>query len=70
MWSNYGLLGMKVESRILPSEGESDAAQDIYLPYLFNDISTFFTMLVGIYFPSVTGETDGVDTKMWEEYCV
>ncbi|XP_008305972.1 solute carrier family 12 member 7 isoform X3 [Cynoglossus semilaevis] len=55
MWSNYGLLGMKVESRILPSEGESDAAQDIYLPYLFNDISTFFTMLVGIYFPSVTG---------------
>uniref|UniRef100_A0A4W5MD30 Solute carrier family 12 member 7a n=1 Tax=Hucho hucho TaxID=62062 RepID=A0A4W5MD30_9TELE len=24
-------------------------------PYIFNDISTFFTLLVGIYFPSVTG---------------
>uniref|UniRef100_A0AAQ5ZB34 Solute carrier family 12 member 7b n=1 Tax=Amphiprion ocellaris TaxID=80972 RepID=A0AAQ5ZB34_AMPOC len=28
---------------------------DIYLPYVVNDITTFFTLLVGIYFPSVTG---------------
>lgn len=27
------------------------------LPYVYNDITTFFTMMVGIYFPSVTGET-------------
>uniref|UniRef100_A0A8C2FZ13 Solute carrier family 12 member 7a n=1 Tax=Cyprinus carpio TaxID=7962 RepID=A0A8C2FZ13_CYPCA len=25
------------------------------MPYVFNDITTFFTLLVGIYFPSVTG---------------
>lgn len=24
--------------------------------YVYNDITTFFTMMVGIYFPSVTGE--------------
>lgn len=24
--------------------------------YVSNDITTFFTMMVGIYFPSVTGE--------------
>lgn len=27
------------------------------LPYIYNDITTFFTMMVGIYFPSVTGRT-------------
>uniref|UniRef100_A0A8C9Y9M4 Solute carrier family 12 member 7 n=1 Tax=Sander lucioperca TaxID=283035 RepID=A0A8C9Y9M4_SANLU len=32
-----------------------DSAQDIYMPYVVNDITTFFTLLVGIYFPSVTG---------------
>lgn len=26
------------------------------LPYVLTDIMTYFTMLVGIYFPSVTGE--------------
>lgn len=26
------------------------------MPYVVNDITTFFTLLVGIYFPSVTGE--------------
>uniref|UniRef100_A0A4W5NAD1 Solute carrier family 12 member 7b n=1 Tax=Hucho hucho TaxID=62062 RepID=A0A4W5NAD1_9TELE len=30
-------------------------SQDIYMPYVANDITTFFTLLVGIYFPSVTG---------------
>lgn len=57
MWSEYGPLGMLVEHRKLPSFGGSDSAQDIYKPYVVNDIMTFFTLLVGIYFPSVTGET-------------
>lgn len=56
MWSQYGHLGMLVESKKLSSVGGSDPAQDIYMPYVVNDITTFFTLLVGIYFPSVTGE--------------
>ncbi|XP_008436670.1 solute carrier family 12 member 7 isoform X4 [Poecilia reticulata] len=55
MWSAYGPLGMLVENKRLPSVGDIDPAKDIYLPYVVNDISTFFTLLVGIYFPSVTG---------------
>lgn len=48
---------MLVENKKLSSVGASDPATDIYLPYVVNDITTFFTLLVGIYFPSVTGET-------------
>ncbi|CAJ1081935.1 solute carrier family 12 member 7 isoform X4 [Xyrichtys novacula] len=55
MWSEYGPLGMKVESKMLPSNPEGDSSRDIYMPYVFNDITSFFTLLVGIYFPSVTG---------------
>ncbi|XP_062235926.1 solute carrier family 12 member 7 isoform X2 [Platichthys flesus] len=55
MWSVYGPLGMMVENNELSSLGGSDSAQDIYMPYVINDITTFFTLLVGIYFPSVTG---------------
>lgn len=58
MWSEYGPLNMLVENKKLPSLGGSDPAKDIYMPYVVNDITTFFTLLVGIYFPSVTGETD------------
>ncbi|XP_035474914.2 solute carrier family 12 member 7 isoform X2 [Scophthalmus maximus] len=55
MWSEYGPLGMLVENKKLSSLGGSDSAQDVYMPYVVNDITTFFTLLVGIYFPSVTG---------------
>ncbi|XP_053198177.1 solute carrier family 12 member 7 isoform X1 [Scomber japonicus] len=55
MWSEYGPLAMLVENKKLSSVGASDPATDIYLPYVVNDITTFFTLLVGIYFPSVTG---------------
>ncbi|XP_015232985.1 PREDICTED: solute carrier family 12 member 7-like [Cyprinodon variegatus] len=55
MWSQYGPLGKLVEDKKLSSVGGSDPAKDIYLPYVVNDITTFFTLLVGIYFPSVTG---------------
>lgn len=58
MWSEYGPLGMLVENKKLSSLGGNEPAQDIYMPYVVNDITTFFTLLVGIYFPSVTGETD------------
>lgn len=56
MWSSYGPSGMLVEKGI-EAETASDASQDIYMPYVVNDITTFFTLLVGIYFPSVTGTT-------------
>ncbi|XP_029004947.1 solute carrier family 12 member 7 isoform X5 [Betta splendens] len=55
MWSQYGPLGMLVEGKKLSSSGGSDSSQDAYMPYVINDIMTFFTLLVGIYFPSVTG---------------
>ncbi|XP_075903798.1 solute carrier family 12 member 7 isoform X4 [Nelusetta ayraudi] len=55
MWSQYGSLGKLVDDKKLLSNGGSDRSQDIYLPYVVNDITTFFTLLVGIYFPSVTG---------------
>ncbi|XP_061877500.1 solute carrier family 12 member 7 isoform X2 [Entelurus aequoreus] len=55
MWSVYGPLGLLDENKKLSSAGGSDATQDIYMPYVVNDIATFFTLLVGIYFPSVTG---------------
>lgn len=56
MWSQYGPRSMLVESKELSSFGGSDGAQDIKMPYVINDIATFFTLLVGIYFPSVTGK--------------
>ncbi|KAL1006346.1 hypothetical protein UPYG_G00071150 [Umbra pygmaea] len=55
MWSDYGPIGMLVEKKNQPSEPAVDTTQDIKLPYVVNDIATFFTLLVGIYFPSVTG---------------
>ncbi|XP_074478034.1 solute carrier family 12 member 7 isoform X7 [Sebastes fasciatus] len=55
MWSDYGPLGMLVESKKLSSVEGGDPAQDVYMPYVVNDITTFFTLMVGIYFPSVTG---------------
>lgn len=56
MWSQYGPRSMLVENKELLSSGGSDGAEDIKMPYVVNDIATFFTLLVGIYFPSVTGE--------------
>ncbi|XP_028288457.1 solute carrier family 12 member 7 isoform X1 [Parambassis ranga] len=55
MWSQYGHQGMLVENGKLSSLEADDTSQDLYMPYVVNDITTFFTLLVGIYFPSVTG---------------
>uniref|UniRef100_A0A8C2GT93 Solute carrier family 12 member 7b n=1 Tax=Cyprinus carpio TaxID=7962 RepID=A0A8C2GT93_CYPCA len=54
MWGSYGPAGMLVE-KAMPSVPASDASQDKHMPYVVNDITAFFTLLVGIYFPSVTG---------------
>lgn len=55
MWSSYGDAGMLVEKKMASMES-SDSTQTLSLPYVVNDIATFFTLLVGIYFPSVTGK--------------
>nr|XP_057915549.1 solute carrier family 12 member 7 isoform X2 [Doryrhamphus excisus] len=55
MWSAYGPLGMLDENKNLSSIEAINSTQDILMPYVVNDIATFFTLLVGIYFPSVTG---------------
>ncbi|XP_060706114.1 solute carrier family 12 member 7-like isoform X1 [Hemiscyllium ocellatum] len=55
IWSTYGSQGELLEKRGLPSVPASESAANTRLPYVFSDIATYFTMLVGIYFPSVTG---------------
>ncbi|KAJ8336417.1 hypothetical protein SKAU_G00376370 [Synaphobranchus kaupii] len=55
LWGTYGPSGMLVERVGQPSVPAQDTSRDIYRPYIFNDMATFFTLLVGIYFPSVTG---------------
>ncbi|XP_028825827.1 solute carrier family 12 member 7 isoform X2 [Denticeps clupeoides] len=55
LWSSYGPSGMMVEKADFPSVPAVDSSMDTKLPYVVNDITAFFTLLVGIYFPSVTG---------------
>uniref|UniRef100_A0A0E9RL60 Uncharacterized protein n=1 Tax=Anguilla anguilla TaxID=7936 RepID=A0A0E9RL60_ANGAN len=47
---------MLVEKKNHPSVPAADSSNDVSMPFVVNDIATFFTLLVGIYFPSVTGE--------------
>nr|UQS87555.1 solute carrier family 12 member 7a [Rhamdia quelen] len=61
LWGEYGSSGMLVEKKNQMSSLAENTYQKISdnveknLPYVYNDITTFFTMMVGIYFPSVTG---------------
>ncbi|XP_073347465.1 solute carrier family 12 member 7-like [Pagrus major] len=60
LWGDYGPAGMFVETKSQPSvEVQDPPAEQQHThrdkPYVFNDITTYFTLLVGIYFPSVTG---------------
>ncbi|XP_061111239.1 solute carrier family 12 member 7-like isoform X2 [Conger conger] len=55
LWSSYGPNKMVVESSRQSSVTPEDSPVDVNRPYIFNDMATFFTLLVGIYFPSVTG---------------
>lgn len=50
---------MIVERRGMPSVGLADGTPvDMDHPYVFSDMTSYFTLLVGIYFPSVTGEQE------------
>ncbi|NXS29332.1 S12A7 protein, partial [Pomatostomus ruficeps] len=55
LWSAYSEKGSIVEKKDQPSVAASEESKMGGLPYVFTDIMTYFTMLVGIYFPSVTG---------------
>uniref|UniRef100_A0A3B3UQC3 Solute carrier family 12 member 6 n=1 Tax=Poecilia latipinna TaxID=48699 RepID=A0A3B3UQC3_9TELE len=54
MWSSYISKGEVLEKSSLSSSHSSPPASPPH-PYVFADITTSFTLLVGIFFPSVTG---------------
>ncbi|KAE8575643.1 hypothetical protein XENTR_v10003894 [Xenopus tropicalis] len=54
LWAGYMQKGIIVEKQGLRSAPNSDAL-NLDQPYVFSDMTTYFTLLVGIYFPSVTG---------------
>ncbi|XP_025788394.1 solute carrier family 12 member 5 [Puma concolor] len=56
LWSSYLTKGVIVERRGMSSVGLADGTPvDMDHPYVFSDMTSYFTLLVGIYFPSVTG---------------
>ncbi|XP_071660776.1 solute carrier family 12 member 7 isoform X3 [Patagioenas fasciata] len=55
LWSAYSEKGSLLEKKNQASVAGSEETKMGGLPYVFTDIMTYFTMLVGIYFPSVTG---------------
>ncbi|KAJ8366312.1 hypothetical protein AAFF_G00362780 [Aldrovandia affinis] len=54
IWSSYLSKGEVLEKRPLPSPNIPHPPSN-RLPYVFADITTSFTLLVGIFFPAVTG---------------
>ncbi|XP_077315365.1 solute carrier family 12 member 5 isoform X1 [Lithobates pipiens] len=54
VWSSYLPKDLIVEKSGLHSVPSGDPV-DLDQPYVFTDMTTYFTLLVGIYFPSVTG---------------
>uniref|UniRef100_A0A8C1T4V8 Solute carrier family 12 member 5a n=1 Tax=Cyprinus carpio TaxID=7962 RepID=A0A8C1T4V8_CYPCA len=55
LFGNYMDKGAFIEKLGLPSVDEPDSVPTNTNRYVLADITSFFTMLVGIYFPSVTG---------------
>ncbi|XP_061588815.1 solute carrier family 12 member 7-like isoform X2 [Cololabis saira] len=55
LWDNYGLADTMIEKKDLPSISPLVSSTDKDEHYVLRDITTYFTLLVGIYFPSVTG---------------
>lgn len=53
LWSNYLLKGEIIEK---PSAKSADVLGNLNHEYVLVDITTSFTLLVGIFFPSVTGK--------------
>lgn len=58
LWSAYSEKGSILEKKNQASVAGSEETKMGGLPYVFTDIMTYFTMLVGIYFPSVTGSSN------------
>uniref|UniRef100_H3C216 Solute carrier family 12 member 6 n=1 Tax=Tetraodon nigroviridis TaxID=99883 RepID=H3C216_TETNG len=54
LWSSYLSKGEVVEKGSIQASDEAPPASTHH-PYVFADITTSFTLLVGIFFPSVTG---------------
>uniref|UniRef100_H2QQK9 Solute carrier family 12 member 7 n=1 Tax=Pan troglodytes TaxID=9598 RepID=H2QQK9_PANTR len=55
LWSTYAHAGAFVEKKGVPSVPVAEESRASALPYVLTDIAASFTLLVGIYFPSVTG---------------
>ncbi|XP_055079115.1 solute carrier family 12 member 5b isoform X1 [Periophthalmus magnuspinnatus] len=55
LFSNYLEKGMMLEKKDILSEQDPDSPTTNSGRYVLADITSFFTLLVGIYFPSVTG---------------
>ncbi|XP_072571801.1 solute carrier family 12 member 5 isoform X2 [Paramormyrops kingsleyae] len=55
LFGNYYEKGMVIEKQGIPSTADPDAPTTNMNRYVLADITSFFTLLVGIYFPSVTG---------------
>ncbi|XP_060047087.1 solute carrier family 12 member 7 isoform X2 [Erinaceus europaeus] len=55
LWSAYADRGAFVEKAGVAAVAVPEESQTGALPYVSTDIATYFTMLLGIYFPSVTG---------------
>lgn len=58
LWSNYLEKGEILEKEHHPSVDAAGQKNNLHL-YVLSDISTSFMVLVGIFFPSVTGENTG-----------
>lgn len=75
LWGDYGPAGTYLERKSQPSVQVQEASSHMDKPYVFNDIATYFTLLVGIYFPSVTGRSnakqswESIDWKWWSWWC-
>lgn len=59
LFGKYLEKGAMLEKRGLPSDADPESPVTSSNRYVLADITSFFTLLVGIYFPSVTGEAEG-----------
>lgn len=59
LFGKYLEKGAILEKRGLPSDVDPDIPASSSNRYVLADITSFFTLLVGIYFPSVTGKAGG-----------
>lgn len=59
LFGKYLEKGVILEKRGLPSDVDPDSPTTNSNRYVLADITSFFTLLVGIYFPSVTGKAMG-----------